>query len=157
MYLVPCGFSNQLVSWVMEIPWNPKSRGTIFNHHIQGLTKDGYPGSSFVTFLGWLSDPCDLQLGYKKVTLNHLDIIIKLLTMYIDYNHNHFLHHIHPLAHRIHVWYISLHLPYKSTKCREIYQPHGSVMGTLPETNPWKWWFPIVISFSRGLFLGANC
>ena len=34
------------------------------------------PGNSFLTFLGWLSDPfkwlSDLQLGDEKVTLNHL-------------------------------------------------------------------------------------
>ena len=28
-----------------------------------------------------------------------------------------------------HVWYNHLHLPYKSSKCQEIYQSHGSVMG----------------------------
>ena len=35
-----------------------------------------HPWQFFVTFLGWLSDPfqwlSDLQLGDKKVTLNHL-------------------------------------------------------------------------------------
>ena len=35
----------------------------------------------------------------------------------------------HSLSHRIHVWAIHLHLPWKSTKCRCIYQSHGSVMG----------------------------
>ena len=38
-----------------------------------------YTWQFFVTFLGWLSDPLsglsDLQLGDKKVTLNHLVII----------------------------------------------------------------------------------
>ena len=29
-------------------------------------------------------------------------------------------------THTVHVWYIYLHLPLRSTKCREIYQSHGS-------------------------------
>ena len=36
------------------------------------------------------------------------------LSWFIDVYYN-------PLTHRIHVWYIYLHLPYKSTKCRLIY------------------------------------
>ena len=30
------------------------------------------------------------------------------------------------LSHTIHLWYIYLHLPYKSTKCRYIYQSYRS-------------------------------
>ena len=29
-------------------------------------------------------------------------------------------------SHTIHVWYIYLHFPYKSTKCRQIFHSHGS-------------------------------
>ena len=37
-----------------------------------------------------------------------------------------FLEQDYIITHRIHVWYIYPHSPYKSTKCRQIYQSHRS-------------------------------
>ena len=42
-------------------------------------------------------------------------------------------------SHRMHVWYIYLHLPQKSTKCRQMYKNPMDPMGLLLQTSTFAW------------------
>ncbi len=55
-----------------------------------------------------------------------------------------FWEHIDSSTHGIHVWYIYLHLPYKSTKCRQIY-------------HTWMVWGIILMINDMNLPLISNC
>ena len=100
----------------LETIHHPVFIGDFYGHtwhlqakHTQGLTSNLYlftsqPSQDFSRFM-------DLRLGVLGTLTGMVDLGCCSQGSY---------------THRIHVWYICLHLSYKLTTCRYIYQSHGS-------------------------------